>query len=370
MSVFTDDQIKGLKLERDAHQFLWDHGYLVFPRLKLYAIRYKISQNGERLYESLDKLEVTDLDCYGIIFGKFLEKKTFLIDCKHRSESIFSQILRMKGVATILKIDYLLILRESVSETVQQFADKFDIRLQASSSFQKKIKQNNFGSFSLNVYKIILDLYKNQDSFSKEITSKFSNCFLEIDPFLRIKQLRILYNKIKENQKNSKEKEKITLLNYLFFQIFLYTLVTITEIAGLTIHLSKHHFNGYIEQKLIGNIEFKKKIFIKMREIEGVKNTNEITFNPLKELTPSFTESLKDIVIKFHKGSRFVQLYLRYNDFIIHEYYLKKKKINKDDIKQKLGIVNYQIFGEWNIKCLEILDEEKEFPIFLVELLT
>ena len=55
---------KGLELERNAHQFLWDHGYLVFPRLKIYATRYKTSG-------TLEKLDVTDLDCYGILFGEY-----------------------------------------------------------------------------------------------------------------------------------------------------------------------------------------------------------------------------------------------------------------------------------------------------------
>ena len=121
----TDSEIKGLKLERDAHQFLWDIGYLVFSRLSLYAIRIKYQKQKE----SIERLKITDLDCYGITFGKYLEKKSFLIDCKHRSESIFSHILRLKGISSILGIDNLLILRESVSKTVQHFGDRFNIRL-------------------------------------------------------------------------------------------------------------------------------------------------------------------------------------------------------------------------------------------------
>lgn len=363
--------IKGLILERDAHQFLWDLGYLVFPRLTLYAIRYKKrEENDKEVEDSLEKLVVTDLDCYGISFGEFLEEKSFLIDCKHKSDNVFSQIFKLKGISEFLRIKNLLILRDSVPETVEQFADKFNVRLISNSSFRKKFNRREKGSFSLRVYKKILNFHKGSDSKTHELIARFSNCFLERNPYQRIKKLRVLYNELKPNLISSNNEKEIKLNHYLILRIFLYTLVTIAQIASNTIHLSLNHFNGFIEQKLIGDIDFKKKFFGIIKEIQDSINPNGQEIKPVHDLTPSFTPSLKNLVKKFHKDPKFVQIFLRYNDFIIHEYYLFKKEINFNETKGEFGDINRDLFGEWNINCLEILDKEKKYPVFLIKLLT
>lgn len=362
---FHNEIIKGLKLERDAHQFLWDLGYLVFPRLTLYAIRYKYTDNKE----SIDKIIVTDLDVFGVLFGNFLEKNSFIIDCKHRSEPIFSQILRSKGISAILEVNNLLILRESVPETVQQFAEKFGIRLLAVSEFVKKIKKRQKGSFNLKTYLKIEEIFNNQDRASKNYEVKFSNCFLEKDSFKRIKILRVLYNSIKEDIKSTtKDTRLLKLKSYILLQIILLTLVTIAEIANETIHLSSYHFKDYIDIKLIGDPEFKKEFFAKIRAIEeGIDPKSQII--PLKEIAPTFSDSLKELVKEFHNNAEIVQKYLRFVDFLIHEYFLHEKKINYGELEEEFGNINKELFASWNLKCLEILDDKKVFPIFLSELL-
>lgn len=357
--------LKGSKLERDAHQFLWDLGYLVFPRLTLYAVRYKYVNNQE----SIDKLEVTDLDLYGVLFGKYLEKNSFIIDCKHRSEPIFSQILRCKGISIILGVKHLLILRESVPETVQQFADKFDIRLLSISGFLKNFKERHIGSFSLETYIKIQELSRYQDKSSKEYKVKFTSCFLETNSFKRIKLLRVIYNNIKVDIEKTKNPKLLELKSYITLQIFLLTLVTIADIASQTIHLSTYHFKDYIDIKLIGEPEFKKEFFAKIRAIEeGVEINSHMI--PLKEITPTYSESLKNIVKNFQNNATLVQKYLRFIDFIIHEYYLHKKEIIDNDLKTEFGKIDRTLFANWNLKCLELLDDQKTYPLFLSELLT
>ena len=59
-----------------------------------------------------------------------------------------------------------------------------------------------------------------------------------------------------------------------------------------------------------------------------------------------------------------------FNDFIIHHYFLQSKKFNDTEIKKEFGNTNRILFSNWNKKCLELLDENKKYPIFLIELLT
>lgn len=363
----TDSEIKGLKLERDAHQFLWDIGYLVFSRLSLYAIRFKYQKQKE----SIERLEITDLDCYGISFGKFLEKKSFLIDCKHRSENVFSHILRLKGISSILGIDNLLILRESVSKTVQHFGDRFNIRLIPNNAFRKRLEQKGRGSFHLGVYKKIQLYYNSKHSSTIDIEAKFSNCFKEMSPFLRIKKLRVLYNEIKNLINYKEEKLDFSLEIYYLFRTFLFSLITITEIASLTIHQSDDHFNDYIEFNLIGDYEFKKKMLDEINKLTNKENSSSRdNKSPLKSLIPTFTKPLKELIRSFHINSNYVQKFLMYNDFMFHEYFLLGKKIDINYIEEEFGIIDKDLFGDWNLKSLEILDEEKTFPIFMVKLFT
>lgn len=357
---------KGFELERNAHQFLWDLGYLVFPRINLYAIRYKFGDYGE----SIDKLMVTDLDIYGIFFGSFLERKTFLIDCKHRSEPIFSQILRSKGTSTILGINLLLILRESVPETVQQFSDNFDIKIQAISSFEKTIRKREKGSFSSKTYIKIHELLKFQNKTIKEYIMKLSNSFLETNPFQRIKLLRNIYNDLKNHLNSVTDTQQKDLGKYILLQTFQYSLVSIADMASLTIHLSKYHFKDYISLKLIGNIEFKRELFARIRAIEEGTEVKKEDINLLEELAPTYSDQIKELVNQFRKNPHKVQKYLRFVDYIIHEYYLFNKKLEEKDLFNEIGEVERELFGNWNIKCLEILDDEKKYPIFLSTLLS
>jgi len=361
-----ENNYKGSMLERDAHQFLWDLGYLVFPRINLFAIRQKNSEFGE----SIDKLKVTDLDIYGILFGKYLEKNTFLIDCKHRSEQIFSQILRCKGITTILGIKYLLILRDSVPETVQQFADSFNIRLLNINEFLKRIKKREKGSFNFKTYIKIEKLYQNIDKSSKTFEITLSNSYLETDPFKRIKILRNLYNLIKYDLNHSKEKKYFELKNYQILKVFQFALVTLAEMASQTIHLSSYHFKNYIALKLIGNLEFKKRIFSKIKIIEEGVNHGKKPSIPLNLLKPSYSEQINELVSEFQQKPYLIQKYLRFIDFIIYEYYFHKKEINDIEIKNELGKINRNLFAKWNIKCLEILDDDKIYPAFLTKLLS
>ena len=172
---------KGQVLEKKAHQFLWELGYLVFPNLNLYATRTRGSG-------TIDFLFVTDLDCIGFNFGNFLEKKCFLIDCKHRNEKIFSQLLRTKGLISLLDIDELLILRSSVPATVQEFAKVHNIRLMNNSAFESNIIERNIGVFNINTTLKVSEYITQLDSDGKNILQLLDSQFLKQDNFDNLKE--------------------------------------------------------------------------------------------------------------------------------------------------------------------------------------
>ena len=140
--------------------------------------------------------------------------------------------------------------------------------------------------------------------------------------------------------------------------------------ASLTIHLSKYHFKDYISLKLIGNIEFKRELFARIRAIEEGTEVKKEDINLLEELAPTYSDQIKELVNQFRKNPHKVQKYLRFVDYIIHEYYLFNKKLEEKDLFNEIGEVERELFGNWNIKCLEILDDEKKYPIFLSTLLS
>ncbi len=87
-------------------------------------------------------------------------------------------------------------------------------------------------------------------------------------------------------------------------------------------------------------------------------------------LTPTFSKPLKELVNSIIKNPKHVQKYLRYNDLVIHERILLKKDLDPIIIAEEIGNIDRKLVGNWNLKCLEILDEDKTFPIFIIKLLT
>ena len=233
------------------------------------------------------------------------------------------------------------------------------------------MEQKGRGSFHLGVYKKLQLYYNSKNNSTIDIEAKFSTCFLEMSPFLRIKKLRELYNEIKNLINYKEEKLAFSLEIYYLFRTFLFSLITIAEMASLTIHQSDDHFNDYIEFNLIGDYEFKKKILDEINKLTNMENSSSRdNKNPIKTLIPTFTKPLKELIRNFHINSNYIQKFLMYNDFMFHEYFLLGKKIDINYIEKEFGIIDKDLFGDWNLKSLEILDEEKIFPIFMVKLFT
>ncbi len=344
-------------LERDAHQFLWDLGYVVFPRLKIYATKIRGTK-------TIEAMEVTDLDVYGIRFGPYLEKENFLIDCKHRSEGVFSQIIKSIGIASLLNIKNLLIIRESVKESVQRFSELFDFKLVNINEFRKRIRIREKGSFSRSSYSIVSDCESNLTRTGRTILARLSNAFVDPNPYRRFKSLRILYEEAKRELEGTLLENAIKLLLFRIFQI---TSVSLAEMASDTVHLSKFHFRNYLQSKMIGNIEFKLRAFERLASPDILDTLSK---NDLSPLNPTYFDTLKESVNQLRLNSHCVQLYLRYNDFIIHSYGLNDANPQWNEIKAELGDVPRDLFSKWNHLVLQLLDDDKTFPSFLVKLLT
>lgn len=360
---------KGENLERIAHQFLWERGYLPFHNLMLYET--KVKGTG-----SLEVNSVTDLDVFGVHYGSYLEKRTFFIDCKHRSLSAYQQILKAKGIALILDIDNLLILRSSVPEIVQQFADRFQIPTLAVKSFQKRVRQREYGSFSEEAFIKVNDFSNN---VQKELTSlnfTLSSTILQPDPFVRVKKIIGIYQDTKtiliEKELWNKDL-KSTYYSYFVFRVFQQLQLAISDIASLTIHLSPFHLRAHVLRRSIGDIQLKLQLFSDV--IDEISDENEdfsekeSEKGPLWKIAPSFTKDLLEVVIEINKRPEFLQKYLMYVDFIFHDSFLLNQKFDFSHAEKELGNLPRELLVKWSTLFLKVLDNEKTYPTFMVKLL-
>lgn len=348
--------MKGKILERDAHQFLWDLGYLVFPRLMIYATTIKSSK-------SIAQRSITDLDALGIKFGSFLEKTSFLVDCKHRSGGVFSQALKVLGLASMLKLDNTLVVRSSIDVPTQRFSELFGVRLVNKSQLQKMIRFREKGSFSLSAYKTIDELEKSFSAFQKSVYVRASNAFVNPDPYQRMKNLRVLYQETKRDIDRTFENKNAELLVYRLFQ---YSQLAIIEMASETNHLSDHHFDNYLLSKIIGDADFKIRALERMAI--GTNPGAEISITR-EDLSPSYYESLKNLVSEIRNNPNIVQPYLRYTDLVIHQFGLPSIPINQKEVEDEIDYVDRTLFSEWNRTLMQIMDDQKTPPPFIIKLL-
>jgi hypothetical protein len=347
-----------MNLERDAHQFLWELGYLVFPTFRIHATRMT---GAERVISK----EITDLDVFGIRYSQFLEKETFLINCKHRSsERVFGQALKALGIADILNINHLLIVRKSIDETVQRFSELFKVKLVNQEELVSRIKPRDAGSFSSGSHELHKKLFSELNKEQKSIEVRATNAFVDPDPFRKFKTLRLLYNKAKIE---CSETLSSIYLQYLLYRLIQFAQVAVVEIASETIHLSKHHFENYVLTKMIGDIPFKLRVLEQMNIGEENNPRKRIS---IEDLHPSYFPPLKELVDRLRRKSHEAQKYLRYNDFIIHEFGVTNTKIDWIQISKEIGTPSRQDYSKWNLLLLEALDEEKVYPSFILELLT
>jgi hypothetical protein len=90
----------------------------------------------------------------------------------------------------------------------------------------------------------------------------------------------------------------------------------------------------------------------------------------LSDLAPSYFNRLSYLVDEMRVEPFLVQLLLRYNDFVIHEFGILDRKMDWSIIEHEFGEIDRKSLGKWNLILLEILDEEKVLPPFAIELLT
>ena len=133
--------------------------------------------------------------------------------------------------------------------------------------------------------------------------------------------------------------------------------------------------NGNEELKLFIDSESLQKIFLvngtsKINIIEEGVNHKKKRSIPLKILTPTYSDQVNKLVNEFRQKPFLVQNYLRFIDFIIHEYYIYNREIDNTEIKKEFGEINRNLFAKWNISCLEIIDDDKIYPTFLTKFLS
>jgi len=349
-------EVEGEALERDAHQFLWDLGYLVLPRLTIHATTIVGSK------KVVDKT-ITDLDAYGIRFGPYLERDTFLVDCKHRSEGVFSQALQALGVASLFGVKNLLVVRSSVDVPTQRFSELFGVRLVQVSEFRRRVKPRQAGSFSEDAHRLVRSLEDTCNGFQKAISYRASNAVVDPDPYRRLKSLRMLYQEVKRDLARTFSNSSSQLLMYRLFQ---YSQLALAEIAAESIHLSRYHYDRFLLSKTVGDMDFKMRAF--ERIARATNPDMEVSLEAV-DLAPSYLDMLRNLVDEMRENPWIVQEYLRYTDLVIHQFGLPSIPIDMKSVKDEIPYADRGLFSKWNLNMMQVLDEEKSPPGFMIELL-
>lgn len=355
----------GYELEKKSHQYLWEKGYLVFPRVDLFAI--KVRSSG-----TIETEPVTDIDCLGLKYGSLLEKQMFIIDCKGQSERGFRQVIRNLGIMKMLNCTNVLIIRSSVSEIVQNFASKYKLRIMPVDMLNSLVKPKSFGSFSVETYIKKDNMNRNLSRELKTSSEIIWNSLIELDPFRRIKRIREVYLNLKKKY-SIDEKIKDKNLEYLLGLAIQMANLSLADITGEIINMGKYHRRSYIINRLIGNIELKKDVFArlsKLGELITLSDPSNVEENNIiQQITPTYTREVIDAVNFFRKNASHINQYNRFFDYILHDRILVHNPLNTDLENRyfRLTKKKRRIYSTLSSMTLNVLDNEKTFPEFLVK---
>jgi len=352
---------KGIDLERLAHKYLWYSGYYPKVRIK-FSFTEIIDEKSKTRYG-----EVTDLDCLGYSFDSFLNCQKFLIDCKHRGEGIFNQILRNKGLQSILAIQNVLLLRSSVRLKHKQFANRYGIKIMKIDDLTSHVYgRPDLGAFRKEVYEKKETLEKNlKKEFKNDILFPMQNTFLTSDPFDRVKRLISISFKLVGSMKDKElHSDIISPKTWILYELLENIALSSIEIAGSCIDSTPSQTKRDLQYKIVGDFEFKKSI---LHKIGKTDLGNEMMFEshkgiPLATFCPTYTDKLYEVIKYFVDRPYYATRYLRCLNFVINEYVINNEPIDRGYVQKLFKIKEevYNDFGEINKRLVNIMGEDKK----------
>ena len=313
---------EGMELERLAHKFVWNLGYLPQSRARLWF---------EDVEEQTTKLRfegATDIDVLGFHYDPFLQESRMMIDCKHESEGVLSQLLRCTGLRYAFNLNHVLILRTKAGSRHRAFADARGLRLMQINHFIELIsKYDDLGSFLWSSYEKVEAM--NNDlprEFKSSVAFPLDNTLLTIDPFRRIKELASIINYgVAQTPDNEITSASMTPRKWILFRAFSELARSTVEISGRLISAPPSQLKHDLQVRLIEDVEFKKAILQKIQTATDQPLSATGGTIPIAELAPTYTDRLYEAIKLEIANCRKANSFLRLLDLILHQFILMDK---------------------------------------------
>lgn len=337
---------KGRELERKAHKFLWYLGYLPQSGSKFWFEEIEEETSATRFEEA------SDLDALGIRFDGFLHQQRVMVDCKHESEKVLTQMLRCKGTQVALGIDEILLLRSKVGQRHRRFGDQMGLRLMKVDDFEQLLTgRQDLGSFSVDAYERALDFSKGLPrDFKKEVSFPLGNGLFTRDPFERVKDLvRVFDSGLQLTPVTEQRSDKVTPRTWALLTVFQAIALTVVECASHLVQSPSTQIKADLQVRIAGDVEFKRSLIKRLKAIDRQQSLDGGGSLTIGDLAPTYTDALYEAIKASVDSSGQMQNNLRFLDVVMHGYLLldKRAQVKQAAVDAGFGSEDVQAFRRW-----------------------
>lgn len=339
-------QEKGRELERKAHKFLWYLGYLPQSGNKFWFEEIEEDTSVTRFEEA------SDLDALGIRFDGFLNQQRVMVDCKHESEKILTQMLRCKGTQVALGIDDALLLRTKVGQQHRRFADQQGLRLMKIDDFEQLLEgRRDIGSFSVDAYERSLDFMRGLPrDFNREVTFPLGTSILTRDPFERVKDLvRVFDSGLHLTPVTEQRSDFISPRTWVLLKVFSAIALAVVECSSHLVQSPASQLKADLQIRISGDVEFKRSLIKRLKAIDQQGHLDEGGSLTIGDLAPTYTGALYEAIKTSVNSSGQMQNNLRFLDLVLHGYLLMDKRAQVKNAAAEANIESGDVksFREW-----------------------
>ncbi len=317
----------GYELERECHQMLHELGYFVLPGLRLFGT---FSQKEKSRYG-----ELADIDLYGVRFDRFLDKTCFIIDCKDGGSGLSNDVLNNAGLKKVIGASFLYMVRKMpVKAETKRLAELNGIKMVDKKFIGGSIKiKKPFGSFSAESYSRVAGLLAGNDSEGKRIVSEFlfplEHKLTIADLYQRLVKSLMLFSRLKDEKVTAKNNDLFDYAVLISYQLLLLNMI---EISGGLINCSGRNIRKEVLVGLNPEYDFKMKM-VELLNRMGTKEGGETGSKvDISDISPTNTDEIVVSVKRIIRWAGNVQQLLRFNDYVIHQYLIHKKRPDFNEI--------------------------------------
>ena len=332
-------------------------GNLLEYRIKrlLFRMGYYCKTNIDiKATADLNPDTISDLDVYGIYIHKDFSQKNIWADCKSGKAKPLERIAWINGVKNITGIDDVIFVKKGIRLSTKQYALNKGVRIFDYETIDELehnygIEQNDWrGSWNPQIANYIIALQKigvpNVDSY-KKIGNFIVSDFWELDNYTRCKKSITALKQLNIAFQASLELDQLQAIQWGIYEItclFTYSLLTMANDVYYISESDKENLlrNGFVA----GEIPLRKRKEM-VEAIYKIVNTEikyrvpefaiELEAPPgLGMAPPNYFNAIFDVINRITKSPLKYYDLLRYMDFTLMEYDMKKEKWNQAELAE------------------------------------